>query len=316
MKKFVRAALKQRDLRDSVALERRIKAIVGDQGLPLVDVGAAGEIQARWHKLRHLLDYVGFEPDPRSHSQLLTEVQPCQSYRIEPTALGSEVGIKELTLCRKPMVSSLLTPNTDWLTRFPDVDRFDLIARQAVQTIPLDNIGLPAWFFMKMDTQGYELEILKGATRSLQTCVGLEVEIWFQQNYLDQPMFGDVTRYLERHGFEFVDFCRLERWERHRHAGFGQLVWGDALYLRSPEWICSQPFDEAMIRNYVAVCTLYTRFDLIQQVLADSGWKPDSTILSSLRDLQTSYESSLRSANRWTRLMRVLHSRPHAHFLT
>ena len=93
--------------------------------------------------------------------------------------------------------------------------------------------------WMELDTQGSELEILRGADVLLRDSVlALQVEVEFAPMYTDQPLFGEIDSHLRGYGFSLFDLIRyrgrrktLESHQRTR----GQLLWGQALYLRDYE---------------------------------------------------------------------------------
>jgi hypothetical protein len=79
-----------------------------------------------------------------------------------------------------------------------------------VSTAEIETITLDSWAndngvaivdFIKLDTQGSELEILKAGVNSLKNVRGLEVEVEFNPIYLDQPVFSDVDIFLRSQGF-------------------------------------------------------------------------------------------------------------------
>lgn len=246
---------------------RYFPALVDGTRLSLVDVGAAGQIEPRWHRVASALDYVGFEPDERSRQGLLQQDQGCASYRIVGTALSDTDGDMALHLCRKPMASSTFEPNVPFLARFPDVSRFDVMASMNVASTRLDALDLPGCDFIKVDVQGGELSVLRGAGNLLDSCLGVEAEVEFLPIYRDQPLFGDVSAYLAGFGLEFTDFVSLNRWRRDRFDGRGQLVSGDALYLRAPEDPMFAAADTSLINRYLGICALYHRYDLVRRLV-------------------------------------------------
>ena len=65
---------------------------------------------------------------------------------------------------------------------------------------------------MKLDIQGAELEVLKGAKKTLSNTLGLEIEVEFVHLYTNQPLFGDLYTFLSSHNFELMDFTSIQRW--------------------------------------------------------------------------------------------------------
>ena len=92
-----------------------------------------------------------------------------------------------------------------------------------------------------------------------------ELIISLQKNA--QPLFGDVIVFLADHGFEFIDFISLHRWERDAFNGLGQCMIGDALFLRTPEKFLEQCPVKKSVSSYLAILLLYRRFDLIDKTL-------------------------------------------------
>jgi hypothetical protein len=89
--------------------------------------------------------------------------------------------------------------------------------------------------FLKLDVQGSELDILKGATDLLKhSLLGAKIEVEFVELYKGQPLFPDIHRFMTDSGFELIDIERAfrKRKEYQRFLGKGQLVFGNALYFR------------------------------------------------------------------------------------
>jgi hypothetical protein len=125
--------------------------------------------------------------------------------------------------------------------------------------------------FIKLDLEGGELAVLRGAEHILATSVGLHVEVCFQPLRIDQPLFGQITGFLYQRGLDFIDFVTIMRWERDHYRGLGQAVAADALYLRSPEGVIELvkvgAFDIAKLKRYLATLAIYGRCDLAARTL-------------------------------------------------
>jgi len=244
-----------------------VKALPSNGEVCLLDIGAAGEVETRWKPFVQFLNYVGVEPDERSRNTLLNSKNEFRSYQILPYALAAKNQTLNFNLCRKPQVSSLYEPNTEFLSRFLDVERFDIVEKISTDCVSLDSVDVPNVDFLKIDIQGAEYDVLEGATSCISSALGLELEVEFIELYKDQPLFGDVCKTLSQHDFEFIDFVNLCRWERNAHSGYGQCVFGDALFLRSPESMILRSFDAKKWSAYFTILIIYRRFDLIEIAL-------------------------------------------------
>ena len=238
-----------------------LKQIDQDFDLTFVDVGAAGEIHPRWKPISNNLNYIGFEPDERSRS-LLHDTNNCKSYFIYPNAIWNINSSIKFQLTKKPEVSSHYYPKMEFLKLFKDSERFKVKKEITLRTTTVDYLDIPSFDFIKLDIQGGELNALKGAEKSLKTCLGIELEVEFIELYSGQPLFGEITEFLNNKGFEFFDFVDLIRWERNNFNSLGQCVFGDALFLKTPEFILK---NINFTSRYLSICLLYNRLDLIDR---------------------------------------------------
>jgi FkbM family methyltransferase len=91
--------------------------------------------------------------------------------------------------------------------------------------------------FLSLDTQGSELNILKGGEQAFHNhCVALATEVEFHPMYKNQPLFSDIFDFALRHGFHFVGFTYLQEISPHRlplgARAKGVVAFGDALFFR------------------------------------------------------------------------------------
>lgn len=239
----------------------------------LVDVGASGGIDLRWSRVADNFMAIMFEPDPREYERLSRECG--KNMVVLNAALSDSEEVLDFHLCRKQEVSSVYVPNVEFLKKFPDAERFDVVRKISLKADTLDNQlktnQIPEVDFMKIDTQGYELPILRGGQNYLNRVIGLELEVEFVSLYEDQPLFNDVNGFVTKAGFELFDLRRYY-WKRKEsgHAGNqkGQLVFGDALYFRSPEQVLSmQGVSQEKIARAVYVYLAYGYLDLAETLI-------------------------------------------------
>lgn len=65
--------------------------------------------------------------------------------------------------------------------------------------------------FIKLDTQGYELEILKGGTKTLQSAQLVLMEVSLLGIYKGAPLVDEVIVFMKNSGFILYDICTLMR---------------------------------------------------------------------------------------------------------
>lgn len=80
---------------------------------------------------------------------------------------------------------------------------------------------------LKLDVEGYELEILKGAETILPRIKIIMSEVWFAKYYEDGAYFSEVEDYLRRH-----DFILLNIYNPYTHKDM-QLTTADAVFLNN-----------------------------------------------------------------------------------
>ena len=91
-----------------------------------------------------------------------------------------------------------------------------------------DTVGGRGRTLLKIDTQGYELEVLKGAARTLDRIDYILVETSFVPLYEGQANFRDVYAFLTGHGFEYAG-----SFEQMMSPLDGTVLQADGLFVRS-----------------------------------------------------------------------------------
>jgi FkbM family methyltransferase len=205
--------------------------------LHYVDVGAANNTRESAWESNKSVRYTLFEPDPVAAEKL--RQNSSSSTSVVESALGSASVTSTLNICIKRELSSVLEPNIELLERYPDASRWKIVDRLPIEINTLDSFisTIGRIDFLKLDTQGSELDILKGAASALNDVLAIQVEVEFIPLYIDQPLFGDISDFLLARGFEFWDFTTVYRYGRENLDRTGQAVFADALFLRSPESI-------------------------------------------------------------------------------
>lgn len=227
-----------------MGLARLIAALPQDFYLTLVDVGSAGGLHARWRPFKPILSAVLFDPREAAASGKLGPGQT----RVYPVALSDEAGEANLHLTALANMSSFLPPDPDVFGRYRKKGKdAQVVQCEVVPVERLDALTEADGFqphVLKVDTQGSELMVLKGAQQSLKSVMLAEVEVSFFQRYTGQPVFTDVEAWMKTQGFELIELYRLKRYRaanslniRSSPMGDGQrsgrVAYGDAIFLRN-----------------------------------------------------------------------------------
>jgi len=230
------------------------------------DIGASGGLQPRANNFIEVLNPIFIEPDTSAFSELEEK-----GYNAINCALWSEEKEKTFRITKKQQTSSIYTPNYEFLNKYKDSERFDIKEELKMNCTTLDNIieNYNELFFMKLDTQGSEYEILKGGNNVINNAIGFEIEIEFKDIYLNQPLFNEVNQFLVSKNFILIDFLNLFKWERYNNRNYGEIICVDALYLRRPEYILdnldlSNEENYANLIRYVIILAMYKRLDLLK----------------------------------------------------
>jgi len=172
--------------------------------LVVIDVGCRWGFAQKFIAAKYLFQIFGFDPDPEE-CERLNKYYEDASILLNPLAFAQTAGTRTLFITQDPACSSLLQPDPNLTENYPAL----ACARQ-MSTTEVETTTLDIWAkknqvaivdYIKLDTQGSELEILKGAVDMLKTVRCIEVEVEFNPIYLGQPIFSEVDIFLRNQGF-------------------------------------------------------------------------------------------------------------------
>lgn len=250
-----------------MSLRRLIGALPPDFYLTLIDVGSAGGLHKRWHDFRSILSAILFEPREGGTAQ--GGIGRGQS-RTYPVALSDRAGAADLYLTALPNMSSFLRPDAEVFGRFRKKKAdASVVGTESVPVERLDAIAAADGFrpdVLKVDTQGSELLVLKGAERCLQSVVVAEVEVSFFRRYVGQPVFAEIEAWMNERRFELIELHRLKRYRAANSLGLrrpiagdqrsGRVAYGDAIFMRRQQDIVAaarQDEGQSVLKGVVAL---------------------------------------------------------------
>ena len=183
----------------------------------VIDVGGHyGEYGMFLRKSGYSGHIVSFEPTAEAFEKLEQRAAHDDKWRVFKCALGASVGVLEINIARNSVFNSFLEA-----TEFSH-DRFqketDIVFSELIEMSTLnlfydrctENIKSPH-VFLKLDTQGFDIEVLKGAAQVLDKVLGLQSEVSMIPIYLGMPSMTEAVRYYQKLGFSVTGLYPITR---------------------------------------------------------------------------------------------------------
>ena len=205
------------------------------------------------------MQVVGFEPNETEFNKL--KQSPNEKWI--QAAVAGRPGRRVLHLTKAFNNSSLLPPNKAIIDQLELGDGFDVVSELPLDCVTLDDsmaANAVRADFLKVDTQGTELEILCGAERLLEhELVMVEVEVEFCPLYEKQPLFADVDSRMREKGFYLHELGNMlyvkPRGMRGMGGAKGRIISADALYFKELPALCTM--DERKIASALIASAAY-----------------------------------------------------------
>lgn len=189
-------------------LARRRK-ILDDAGINLLlDVGANSGQYAR--QLRREVGYTGrilsFEPQEAAFRTLQANAEGDAAWEVFHLALGDAETSLEINVAGNSYSSSFLEMLPAHLASAPE-SRY--VGRETIQVRTLDALFPDLCqagdrVYLKMDTQGFESRVLKGAEASLDRIAVIQMELSLVPLYEGEMLFHEMCAHMKSKGFRLV----------------------------------------------------------------------------------------------------------------
>ena len=195
----------------------------------VLDVGAnVGQFASSLFAAGYLGEIVSFEPVGESYKRLVKTANINPRWQVAPQmAIGSKNGGVEINISKNSVSSSILPILSQHVTSAPESNYYssEKVLMKKLDSWVSDKILYRP--FLKIDTQGYELEVIKGASGLLNLASGIKLEISIAKLYEGQPDYIHLISRIRKLGFELWSL----------EPGFsdsktGQLLQFDALFFR------------------------------------------------------------------------------------
>ena len=170
----------------------------------IIDVGAnTGQFAKKFSKILPKSKIYSFEPIKKCYEALVknTEGLNVESFNL---ALGNMSGEIEMNVSTFSPSSSILEMNKIHEDLYPHTkgSKNEVIKIQRLDDILPFNT-LEKNIFLKIDVQGFEDKVLKGAIDNLKFVKVILIEMSYVELYKGQPLFDDIYHILSELGFAF-----------------------------------------------------------------------------------------------------------------
>jgi FkbM family methyltransferase len=169
-----------------------IGANEGQFGVNLRDIGYKGKI-------------ISFEPLTHVREKLLKISKNDRLWEVaQQVAIGEENGEIEIHIAGNSESSSVLNMMDTHIKAAPDSIYIDheTVPLRKLDTLSTDFIYPDSVVFLKIDTQGYEEQVMNGAPALMKNIVGLQLEISLVQLYEGHSLFDEMFSILKQKGFD------------------------------------------------------------------------------------------------------------------
>jgi FkbM family methyltransferase len=194
---------------EGVGLERScLRRFFGQFEVDCVfDVGAnAGQYAALLREIGFRGPIISFEPIPELAEKLIQDARSDPHWHIEQVALDDQVKQVSFNVMASTFFSSLRDPIENLDGTFSDLNVIERSVDMTTNVLEhyFDKYEARLAFsrpFLKMDTQGNDLAVARGAGDKLKKFVGIQSELAVKPLYKDQPDFREVLSFYNDHGF-------------------------------------------------------------------------------------------------------------------
>ena len=213
-------------------LKTDLKVVVSQNNPVCFDIGAnrgqtIGLLQDCYpHPVIH-----AFEPSSTTYAALDSQSFGLNVY-LHRLALGAQVGVAEFRNYKQSELSSFLPMNTDKAENIFAEE--EMVLAESVQVNTLDRFcseqGIEKIDLLKIDTQGFELQVLHGGISLFrdQRIGAVLLELNFSSLYEGQSDPLKILDFLRTHNMRLIDYYEKER------ARGKELSWTTALFVSYP----------------------------------------------------------------------------------
>lgn len=196
----------------------------------LMDVGAnIGQYGSMIRKGGYTKSIISFEPLASAFKSLKETAAKNKDWRVYNYGVGSTDGEVVINVSENSVSSSLLdvmeaSTKVEPSSKFSKTETIKLTSlNKFCKDASITNQNV----YLKLDVQGYELEVLKGASEIVAMIKGIQIELSTTTLYMGAPLYVDVIMHLREMGFELYSVI-----PEFRNPETGRLLQFDGIFIR------------------------------------------------------------------------------------
>jgi FkbM family methyltransferase len=174
----------------------------------VLDVGAnAGQFGRHLRAMGYRGQLVSFEPLAQPFRRLQFNTATISNWRAVQLALGEVDETRSIHVAGNSQSSSFLEMLPQHLAAAP---KSAYVGTESVTVCRLDSVidqycAAGERVFLKIDTQGFEAAVLRGARQSLTRCMGVQLEMSIAPLYQGELLLPELIGEMAKQGFALMD---------------------------------------------------------------------------------------------------------------
>lgn len=210
-------------------LRNRLKLLNNHRISLILDIGAnTGQYGKLLRKIGYNGEIVSFEPITQAFQQLSQSTAKDPNWSAYNFALGDAHKNIQINVANHSPSSSLLEMHQNHYAATPEME---IVSKELVSIKRLDEVFSEDWkeknVFVKMDVQGYELQVLKVCEDVLDHILGFQIELSLVPLYEEESNYLEIIHSLTEKGYEL---CSIE--PGFTNNSTGRMLQFDGIFLK------------------------------------------------------------------------------------
>ncbi len=172
----------------------------------VIDIGAnVGQFSLELLENGYKGDIISFEPLTSAYTDLLKNSKKYENWTVyDKSAIGNLDGEIDINISNNSVSSSVLNISEKHIdasneSKYIGVEKVSI---NRLDSVIKTDVLFEKNIFIKIDTQGFEWQVLEGANEILKKSKGVLCELSFDELYEGQHQWKDIIAKLEQYGFK------------------------------------------------------------------------------------------------------------------